>query len=291
MPYTDSDINEMLSIYRNMVKEVENLESKFENRHFTLDGHIIGSIGEVAAANYYGINLFTSSTKAIDGEVNSKPVQIKVVQQDNVMLSYDGEGDSPHYLLVLYLNKNGIFFEVYNGLWKDAFSAVSKSDSHGYKHIRVNRLLELDGKVSNEDRIQQINSVIKMRPEYKNSSIKSSAYYKKVFHWAQNYYDLFMDPASTEQQLIEDFPEKCEELGFFMDCGHTFESIYGKDTLNNKEAFHRALAVVEDPILLGSAIFSIWRYYTHWAYDTNITSDECREWFIMAFDKMKALTN
>lgn len=101
MSYTDSDINEMLSIYRNMVKEVETLEAMFGDRHFTLDGHIIGSIGEVAAANYYGIDLFTSSTKAIDGVVNSKPIQIKVVQQDNVMLSYDGEGDSPYYLLVL----------------------------------------------------------------------------------------------------------------------------------------------------------------------------------------------
>ena len=100
-----------------------------------------------------------------------------------------------------------------------------------------------------------------------------------------------MDPSATERQLIEGFPEKCEELGFFMDCGNTFESIYGKDILNNKESFQRVLAVVEDPILLGSAIFSKWRYYTHWAYDINLTSDECREWFIMAFDKMKALTN
>ena len=168
MPNTETDINEMLSIYRNMVKEVETLESMFEDRHFTLDGHLIGSIGEVAAAYLYGIKLYASSTKAIDGEVNSKPVQIKVVQQDNVMLSYDGEGESPHYLLVLYLNKSGTIYEVYNGPWEIAFNSVPKSDSHGYKHIRVNRLMELDHSV-NKDRIQQKHPVTKMTPEYKNS--------------------------------------------------------------------------------------------------------------------------
>ncbi len=288
MSYTDTDINEMLSIYRNMVKEVETLESMFDDRHFTLDGHIIGSIGEVAAAKLYGIRLFISSTKAIDGEVDSKLVQIKVVQQDNVMLSFDGEGESPYYLLVLYLNKRGVIFEVYNGLWKDAFGAVPTTDSHGYKHIRVNKLLELDSAVEDEDRIQQIYPVIKMRQEYKNS-FKNRVYYKKIYDWAQYYYDLFTNPASTEQQLMEAFPEKCEELGFFMDCGHTFESVYGKNTLMNKESFQRVIPQVDDPILLGSAIFSMWRNYTHWSFDTNLTSDECREWFILAFDKMKSL--
>ena len=43
---------------RQMVKIVSELETDFPGRHFTLDGHLVGSIGEVAAAYYYGIKLY-----------------------------------------------------------------------------------------------------------------------------------------------------------------------------------------------------------------------------------------
>ena len=75
--YEGADIKEMLSIYRNMIKEVATLEAMFPDRHFSLDGHIVGSIGEVAASYYYGIKLAKSSKKAIDGMVNERSVQIR----------------------------------------------------------------------------------------------------------------------------------------------------------------------------------------------------------------------
>lgn len=41
-----------------LIKIVSELETEFPGRHFTIDGHLVGSIGEVMAAYYYGIELY-----------------------------------------------------------------------------------------------------------------------------------------------------------------------------------------------------------------------------------------
>ena len=38
-----------------LIKIVRDLEQAFPGRHFTLDGHLLGSLGEVLAVYYYGI--------------------------------------------------------------------------------------------------------------------------------------------------------------------------------------------------------------------------------------------
>ena len=99
--------DDALMIYKNMVSEVEKLEEMFPGRSFTLDGHLIGSIGEAVAKYYYGINLVDSNKKAIDGFYYDKSVQIKTVQQDSVSIDLSNAEES-HFLLVLYLNNNGM---------------------------------------------------------------------------------------------------------------------------------------------------------------------------------------
>ena len=62
------------------------------------------------AAYYYGIELYAASTEIHDGEVDGKKVQIKISQQGNIVINHE-----PNYLIVLYLNRNGNIYEVYNG--------------------------------------------------------------------------------------------------------------------------------------------------------------------------------
>ncbi|MBR3312040.1 MAG: hypothetical protein IKG15_09510 [Solobacterium sp.] len=142
---------------------VNELEVEFPERRFTIDGHLLGSIGEVLSAYYYGIELYRSSTKVHDGEIGKRKVQIKITQQDNILISAE-----PDYLLVLYLAKNGIVYEVYNGPGKEPWNTASKKDSHNYRHMRVNKLMKLDEAVPEEERITAINSIPKMKKEYKN---------------------------------------------------------------------------------------------------------------------------
>lgn len=74
-----------------------------QHRHFTLDGHLIGSIGEVYAAERYGIDLFISSTPRHDGtSPDGRLVQVKATQRSSVALN-----ENPDYLIVLKIDKNG----------------------------------------------------------------------------------------------------------------------------------------------------------------------------------------
>ncbi len=146
-----------------LIKIVSELEIEFPGRHFTIDGHLVGSIGEVMAAYYYGIDLYDASTEKHDGVVDGRQVQIKITQRDNILISAE-----PDYLIVLYMNKNGNIYEVYNGPGDIAWKSASKADSHNNHHMRVNRLMKLDADVCADDRIIAINPIEKLKAEYKN---------------------------------------------------------------------------------------------------------------------------
>ena len=161
--YTDEKMNMIKQLVQRLVEIVAQLEAEFPGRHFTLDGHLVGSIGEVMAAYYYGIELYAASTEIHDGEVDGKKVQIKISQQDNIVINHE-----PDYLIVLYLNRNGNIYEVYNGPGKLPWESASKRDRHNNKHMRVNKLMELDKAVDECKRITQINHIEKMDVKFKN---------------------------------------------------------------------------------------------------------------------------
>ena len=143
--HTDECVDKMLMIYKNMVSEVSDLEKLFPGRHFTLDGHLIGSIGEAFAKEYYGIDLAVASNPIYDGTINGYYVQIKTVQQDRVVIRYASseEINSKLLLLVLYLNKTGTFYEVFNGPVEVLLNSKINIDKNSCIHISVNKLIEL----------------------------------------------------------------------------------------------------------------------------------------------------
>lgn len=59
------------------------LEELFPGRHYTPDGHMIGSIGEALAACCYGLTLFEASAETHDAKApDGRLVQIKATQID-----------------------------------------------------------------------------------------------------------------------------------------------------------------------------------------------------------------
>lgn len=167
--YTEEKMISVKLQVQKLIDIVKELETDFPGRHFTLDGHLVGSIGEVMAAYYYGVELYTASAFAHDGEVDGKKVQIKISQQDNIVINHE-----PEYLIVLYLNKGGNIYEVYNGPGKEPWDNASKRDSHNNRHMLVNKLMELDKAVCDDQRIPAIHTIEKMRPEYKNKKNRKS---------------------------------------------------------------------------------------------------------------------
>lgn len=162
-PYTKENIEAAMGHVRTLLDQVNALEAMFPGRRFTLDGHLVGSVGEAAAAYHYGVELFLPSTELHDGYVGDRNVQIKITQTENVLI-----GEKPEYLIVLYLARTGNIYEVYNGPGIIPWKIPGKPDKRGYKHLRVNKLMSLDKEIKPKDRIAAVNPIEKLTPELKN---------------------------------------------------------------------------------------------------------------------------
>ncbi len=146
-----------------LLRIVDELEERFPGRKFTMDGHLLGSIGEALAEYYYQIDLYPSSTKTHDGEVDGKKVQIKITQGDSVNIN-----DVPDYLLVMYLNKkDGFVYEVYNGPCE--WLRDCKRTKKGWYSRTLNKLSELDKSINDESRLKTVKTIKKWTPNIKNS--------------------------------------------------------------------------------------------------------------------------
>jgi hypothetical protein len=105
------------------------------------------------------LDLYAASAPEHDGEIDGKKAQIKISQQNKIAIYHE-----PEYLIVLYLTKSGDIFEVYNGPGREPWNRAGKMD----RHMTVNQLMELDGCVSDENRIHPIHLIEKVKAEYKN---------------------------------------------------------------------------------------------------------------------------
>lgn len=113
----------------------------------------------------------------------------------------------------------------------------------------------------------------------------------QIYAFAMKWIDKFRDPKINYIELVDHYmADDCAALGFEMDCGHAFGEAYG-NAGNNAEALDRIIDDVTDIPLLGSAIYSQWRYFNHWAYDgVEILEPKNRSWFIVALGRLASLT-
>lgn len=107
---TRMDRKRFPELIQEIYRAVDELERMFPGRHFTPDGHMVGSIGEALAMYYYGVELFTASFKSHDGKIGDRFIQVKATQASCISI-----GSEPRYLLVLKLSRDGSFREIYNG--------------------------------------------------------------------------------------------------------------------------------------------------------------------------------
>lgn len=132
------------SIIEKLWDLVDRLERMHPGRKFTLDGHLLGSIGEVLAAERYDLQLFTSSRKTHDAETrDGRGVQIKVTSGTRV-----GLRDEPTLLLVLHLGRDGTLEEVYNGPGGPAWALAGGAGRNGQSPISLVKLRTLMRSVS-----------------------------------------------------------------------------------------------------------------------------------------------
>jgi hypothetical protein len=140
-------------IIKQIYSLVSELETMFAGRHFTPDGHMVGSIGEALAAHYYGLQLLTASSKGHDAVKDGKQIEIKATQGSSAAFR-----SSPEHALVLKIHKDGSFSEVYNGPGKLIWEHFSgkKLPTNGQHQISLKKLKELNALVTEDERIQRI---------------------------------------------------------------------------------------------------------------------------------------
>ena len=132
------------------------LEAAAPGRHFTPDGHLVGSIGEAVAAARYGLELTTASTKGVDAHhrASDKSVEIKATVEGK-RIALPGMTPEADHLLVLRINGDGSANEVYNGPAAPVWAAAGRIQSNGQRVVSVSRLMALQSKVSPDQKLQQ----------------------------------------------------------------------------------------------------------------------------------------
>lgn len=136
---------------RSLYEITNDLESRYPGRSFTPDGHLIGSIGEIYAAEHYGLKLFKASEKAHDGIApDGRLVQVKDTQRKRIGIS-----ERPDYLIVLHIDERGDFEEIYNGSGKPIWNLLAKRKlpKNGQYQISISRLKSMNDMVDSNDRI------------------------------------------------------------------------------------------------------------------------------------------
>ncbi len=115
---------------------------------------------------------------------------------------------------------------------------------------------------------------------------------KDVHEFAIRWVEKYRSSSTKEYEVEESFGDECFALGFEMDCGNAFEDEFpDTNAFNDYKALDKIIEQVHDVSLLGSAIFSKWRYITHWSFGEQLLSAQNRPWFILAFGRLVALTS
>lgn len=133
-------------------KIVEELNARFPHKKFTLDGRLVGDLGEIVAEKIYDVNLFLNVKKYYDGLTSdNKQVQIKVTFKDHLTFKH-----CPDYYLGLQFNKDGSFEEVFNGKGEMIQERYKNRKNIGKELLNfpISELKVLSKKVKEEDRIK-----------------------------------------------------------------------------------------------------------------------------------------
>ena len=101
-------LNEALAL---IFKGIAQLKDAFPDKAFTIDGRLVGDIGEVIAALEYDVTLYPVQTPAHDGETSDgRKVQVKATFKDKLTITA-----VPELYLGLQLFEDGTHKEVFNG--------------------------------------------------------------------------------------------------------------------------------------------------------------------------------
>ena len=125
-------------------RAVAELEKLYPDRKFTPDGHLVGSIGEVIAAEHFDLTLHHMSKPGHDGiDAEGREVQIKLTAGNSVSLFADCDR-----LIVLRVVSPEQAEIVYDGSGAPVWAAAGKMQKNGQRKIGLTKLRAIAEKKS-----------------------------------------------------------------------------------------------------------------------------------------------
>lgn len=137
---------------RHIFLGIELLQKQFSNRRFTIDGRLVGDIGEIIAATEFDVKLDDIGRSVHDGETSDgRLVQIKATFRNALTFRY-----TPQLFLGFKLYRDGRHDVVFNGPGQAIFERFSHRQGIGVKLLRFpnSTLKELSAQVRDEDRVR-----------------------------------------------------------------------------------------------------------------------------------------
>jgi hypothetical protein len=123
--------SEVADIYR----AVEDLAARYPGRPFTPDGHLVGSIGEVVAAEAFGLKLYPPSQAVHDAYDAGGDVQIKITSGRHVSMY-----SCCDRLLVLCIISPEEAEVVYDGPGTPAWAQAGAVQKNGQRKVSLSKL-------------------------------------------------------------------------------------------------------------------------------------------------------
>lgn len=149
------EINELLAV----TKRLREKYKKFD-KGFTLDGKLVGDIGEVLAAEKYGLDLLGENERLHDAvhKKTGKLVQIKSTFKGYCYFPY---GEAPEVYLCLQLDNEGNTSEIFNGPGAYVKKHYIEKDNikpyrNSYYTLSKNKLIRLSERLRKSDPSQRI---------------------------------------------------------------------------------------------------------------------------------------
>jgi hypothetical protein len=136
---------------------VESLRNtyKTKNKKFTLDGRLVGDIGEVIVQDNYDVELFDKVVPKYDGiDSLKRKIQIKATFHNTLGFPCF-KNDVPDYYIGILLKNDGTFEEVYNGAGISIWESIKnrKETTNKLHNISISTLKKLNIEVLDKDRI------------------------------------------------------------------------------------------------------------------------------------------
>jgi len=132
------------AIYRSVAE----LEAQYPQRKFTPDGHLVGSIGEVIAAEAFRLTLYPMSQKGHDAFDAKGPIQIKATAGKSVAMY-----DCCQRLIVLRIIPPGEAEVVYDGPGEPVWKAAGKKQINGQRRISLSKIRKIAAETMAKDEI------------------------------------------------------------------------------------------------------------------------------------------